>query len=207
MSAAQWHSLMAEWWLCYASSSYAHQQYFLEWWWCKKSFFSWVKGSNTSPKLLSYGCENNATGIMNKSHTNSGFLLNLEWESTQCSDEKCIFICIIYTYLKNTIFDLVCVKIIFILLIIIIIYLFYFLPTMIKPPSASFSDGNFFDSLRSPRKLNMMILCEKGKLQLPITNCYTQSFNMKLKDIEAKEAKTNCIKSLLTGGIEPLLDR
>lgn len=46
---------------------------------------------------------------------------------------------------------------------------------MTKPPSASFSDDNFFDSLRSPRKLNMMILCQKGKLQLPIINCETLS--------------------------------
>lgn len=35
---------------------------------------------------------------------------------------------------------------------------------MTKPPSASFSDDNFLESLRSPRKLNMMILCQKGKL-------------------------------------------
>lgn len=35
---------------------------------------------------------------------------------------------------------------------------------MTKPPSTSFSDGDFFESLRSPRKLNMIILCQQKSL-------------------------------------------
>lgn len=47
-----------------------------------------------------------------------------------------------------------------------IIIKFYFIPMMTKPPSSSFSDDDFFESLRSPRKLNMVILCQNKKLQL-----------------------------------------
>lgn len=193
---------MAEWWLCYASSSSAHQQYPLEWWWCKESFSVLATDSNTSPKLLNHGCENNTTGIMNNSPTNSGFPVRL------CSCVKCIFICIStkkalfsfiisYKEMSFLILYLLYLKLlptgcnrgfwqdkisflyrcswtwffllnrhIFFYFIhychdLLFIYLFYFLPMMTKPPSASFSD--FFDSLRSPRKLNMMILCQKGK--------------------------------------------
>lgn len=36
-----------------------------------------------------------------------------------------------------------------------------FLPMMTKPPSTSFSDVDFFESFRSPRKLSMIILCHR----------------------------------------------
>lgn len=42
----------------------------------------------------------------------------------------------------------------------------YFSPMMTKPPSTSFSDADFFESLRSPRKLNMIILCQQQKFRL-----------------------------------------
>uniref|UniRef100_A0A3Q3JDL9 Uncharacterized protein n=1 Tax=Monopterus albus TaxID=43700 RepID=A0A3Q3JDL9_MONAL len=41
-----------------------------------------------------------------------------------------------------------------------------------KPPSTSFSVGDFFESLRSPKKLHMIILCKKKKLQVRPTVKY-----------------------------------